>query len=301
MKDSNNLIRTVAITGASGLLGRYLSNYFRKNEWQVNALVRNVAAYPFKVQGIKIFKCDLPEVIDQESIKSIDVLIHCAYMTRFTNIEEAKRVNEEGTMKLYDLARKMGVKKFVFVSSRAARAGAKSYYARSKYKIEQRLDSANDLIIRPGLVLSSEAGLFARMVKQTRKLPFVPLFGGGNQRFNTIHIEDLCKIFGWAVENNLSGVINAAESEGITMRELLRAVLEESGQNKPLVSVPGRPFVALLQLLEFFKFKLPVSSENLRGLLNRDSIDAPLDDRLKQGGIKIRSARESIKDLMVSG
>ena len=114
---------------------------------------------------------------------------------------------------------------------------------------------------------------------------------------NTVHVNDLCRVFEWAVRNKLTGIISVAESESIEMIELYRSVLRELGQKKVILPVPGKPFVLLLQLLEVLKSKLPVSSENLRGLLNRDKMDYPADERLQESGIKIMSAHESIKAL----
>ena len=298
MNDSINRTKTVAITGATGLLGRYLCNYFHSKGWHVNALVRDVSKYPFSEKGINVFKCVLPDTIDLKSIESVDVIIHCAYMTRFTNLEEAVRVNEVGTVKLHEAARSAGVKKFVFISSRAARQNAQSYYAKSKFRMESMMDESRDLIVRPGLILASDGGLFYRIVNQVKRFPVIPVFGGGGQKLYTIHIEDLCEVIGWAIEQRTSGVITVTESEGITMKELLNAVLEALGQKKPVVSFPGKPILLLLQILEFLSLTLPVSSESLRGLLNREGIETACSEIVKHSGIRIRPVREHITNLI---
>jgi nucleoside-diphosphate-sugar epimerase len=261
-------------------------------------MVRDVSKYPFTSEGINVFNCVLPDNINPKGIENVDVLIHSAYMTRYTNLEDAVRVNESGTSNLYKAAHNTGVKKFVFISSRAARQNARSYYAQSKFRIESKMDVSSDLIVRPGLILASDGGLFSRIVNQVKSLPVVPVFGDGLQRLNTVHIDDVCKVIDWALEKNISGIITVAETEGITMKELLRAVLRQLGGKKPIVSVPGKPIVLFLQLLESLKLKLPVSSENLRGLLNRDEIESLPADNLNQSGIKIRGALESIKSLI---
>jgi len=290
--------RTVAITGASGLIGRHLCDHFCQLGWSVHALVRDISCYPYSSEGIKVFRCDLPDYIDSGSIDSADTLIHCAYMTRFTNLKDSERVNEEGTMKLYNAAKSAGVAKFVFVSSMAVSANAESYYAQSKMHMEAYLDQSTDLIVRPGLVLAANGGLFNRMMGQVVKWPVIPVFGGGRQLVFTVHIDDLCNVFSWALGNDISGIVAVADTKGIMMKDFIRLIIENMGLKKLLLPVPGMPFVLLLQLAELFKFRLPVSSENLRGLLNRDRMDLPEDDRLKQSSIRIRSASDSIKDLI---
>jgi hypothetical protein len=82
------------------------------------------------------------------------------------------------------------------------------------------------------------------------------------------------------------------------MKELLSTVLKQLEQKKPIISVPGKPVLVMLRLLESFKLKLPVSSENLRGLLNRDNLEIECSESIKQSGIKIRHFQESINDLI---
>ena len=130
------------------------------------------------------------------------------------------------------------------------------------------------------------------------RLPVIPAFGGGRQNFRTIHIDDLCKVFDWSIENNLRGIVVAADPQGITMKEMLRTVLDRLGKRKIILYVPVMPFILILQLLEYLKLKLPVSSENLRGLLNRDEIDSFSPENIKHVEVKIRGALESIEDLI---
>ncbi len=298
MNKSTDHKQTIAITGATGLLGRHLCDYFHARGWRVHALIRDTLKYPFNEKGIRVYKCDLPDNIDPNALESVNVLIHCAYMTRFTNIEEARRVNEEGTKKLYKVAKDARIKQFIFVSSRAARPEAQSYYAQSKYKLELMMDLSKDLIVRPGLILANDGGLFFRIVSLVKRLPFVPVFGGGQQKLNTIHVEDLCRVFEWALDKRICGTISAAESESITMKELLLTVQAQLGQNKFIISVPGKPVLLLLQLLESLKIKAPISSESLRGLLNREDMGIACSENLKQSGIRIRDVRENIIDLI---
>jgi len=298
MSGSKDRKRTVVVTGAAGLLGRHLCDHFRARGWEVRALDLDTRQYPFSEDGIAVYRLDLPDFIDPESVEAADVLIHCAYMTRFTNLREAKRVNEVGTTRLYEAARAGAVKKFVFISSTVARPDAESYYARSKYKLEQTMDPSRDVIIRPGLILAGDGGLFHRIAEQVRRLPVIPVFDGGGQLLRTVHIDDLCGVIDWILETDLRGVITVSESEGITMKELLRVVLRRMGKSKPIVSVPGRPFVPVLEFLESLKLRLPVSSENLRGLLGVGEGQSPCSEEIARSGMRIRPARESLEDLI---
>ena len=86
-----------------------------------------------------------------------------------------------------------------------------------------------------------QQGLFNRIVNPIQKLPVIPAFDGGRQKMNTVHVNDLCRVFEWAVRNKLTGIISVAESESIEMIELYRSVLRELGQKKVILPVPGKP------------------------------------------------------------
>jgi nucleoside-diphosphate-sugar epimerase len=151
----------LAVTGASGFIGMHLCEHFRRLGWEVRALVRNPAAYPWKVAGMRAFPCCLPETVDEGGLVGARVLVHCAYTTRFTDLEQAERVNDLGTRRVLELARKAGVERFLFVSSQSAHEEAESYYGRSKLALEKVLSPERDLIFRSGLVLGKAgSGLF---------------------------------------------------------------------------------------------------------------------------------------------
>lgn len=287
--------RTVAITGASGLLGRHLCDHFRRVGWEVRALVRQTSGYPFVEAGICRYRFLLPGHIEQEALRGADVLIHCAYMMRFTNLPEARQVDEEGTRRLLAAAREAGVECFVFVSSTSAHAAAESYYGRSKHALEQIMDPMRDLIVRPGLILAADEGLFHRVAELIRRTGLVPLFWGGRQIVQTVHVDDLCTAFERSLDRDLRGVITVAEPEGLTMQELLRLTAERLGRPYLMLPLPAAPMLTLLRLIERAGVPLPISSENLLGLKSLRHVSTAAD--LERLGQRVRTARESLASL----
>lgn len=288
--------RTIAITGATGLLGRALCREFARSGWNVRAGVRHPADYQPPAPGVTPFECLLPERIAEAGLRGADVCIHAAYVTRFTNLAEARRVNEDGTRAVLELARRCGVRQFVFLSTCSAHEGARSYYGRSKFLLEQSLDLQRDLVLRPGLVLAN-GGLFARMCDWVRNSRVVPVFGGGKQLVQTIHIDDFCAAMLRAVELEKTGRIVLAETPATTMRELLEAMAQRLRRRPWFLAVPVTPVLAVLRATEALGLRLPVSSENLLGVLSATYQDP---SRAAELGVRIRSFRESI-DVLSSG
>jgi NADH dehydrogenase len=285
----------VAVTGATGLVGSCLCDYFRRKGWAVRALARRVDAYPFEREGVKFFRCVLPEDIEDGAFAGVDVVFHAAYMTVFRGVNYGKRVNEEGTRRVLDEARSAGVSKFVFVSSMSAQPAALSYYGRSKYELEQILDPARDLILRPGLVLASSGGLFCKMRDEVARGRFFPVFDGGRQIVQTVHIDDLCEAAFRAVERGITGVVSVAEPKGVEMRELVGEIAKCLGRNPKFISLPHKPVVALLKAAEAVGLRLPISSENVLGLVALKYADTTGD--LAKLGMSVRNAYETLDAL----
>ncbi|MCB2155837.1 NAD(P)-dependent oxidoreductase [bacterium] len=289
------MTRTIAITGATGLLGSHLAAAFAERGWNVRAGVRRPQTYAPPGDGVSPFQCELPGGIDPTGLEGVDVLLHAAYDTKFRSKKQAVRVNYNGTRELLRLADEAEIPRRVFISSCSAHPLALSFYGRSKLALEKEFRRDGDLILRPGLIVAS-GGLFGRMADTVRKSRIVPLFDGGKQVVQTIHIDDVCEAIVRAVERDETGRFVLAETDGISMRELMRLMAEAQDHRPLFVSVPSLPVLACLKIAEMFRIPLPVSSENLLGLRSMVHQDArPSLDRL---GVSIRPARESIRDIL---
>ncbi len=196
---------------------------------------------------------------------------------------------------MLNACRRAGVRTFVFISSTSAHAGALSYYGRSKFALEKELDPQRDLVIRPGLILGP-GGLFGRLCDSVRRSRLIPLFDGGRQVVQTIHLEDLCQMIVLAVERGLTGHLVLAEPQGMLMRDLLALMAHKMNKHPLFVALSIGPTLALLRLVESFHIRLPVSSENLLGL--RAMVHQESAQDLAQLGVTVRSARESLDEIL---
>lgn len=290
-------MKTVLVTGANGFLGSAICDELAANGYTVRGLVRDSSRYPFRASGIQLFKADLPDSVDAAAFTGVDIVIHAAYMTQFTNLAEAQRVNHEGTLRVQALSREAGVAQFVFISSAGVSAEAESYYSRSKYALEQIMDPHKDTIIRPGFIIGpGSGGPFNRMKDTLRQTGIVPIFDGGHQILQTIHIEDLCKAIRLAVEKQLTGILVVAEPDGVEMRDFFKRLGEYIGRSPRLVPLPLLPLLLMLRITEKLGIKLPISSENLLGLKHLKHM--PSADSLARIGIEVRSAEESLRAVL---
>src|SRR5262249_27327069 len=287
--------RAVAVTGASGFLGRALCVQLAARGFRVRPLVRDPAA--FSLPGVAgAARCDLPEVLDESALAGASAIVHCAYATRETDLERAQRVNEDGTRLVLDAARRVGVPRFVLVSTVAAYEGAPSYYARSKWMLERLLDPARDVVIRPGLIVGRGGhGLFQQLLDNMRRLHVVPVFGRGRQPVQTVYLDDLCEAIGRVLERDLDGAFNVAEPVPVTFRDFLRAMAARSGTRCVFVPLPERPVLAAVRMLEALRVPFPLRSEGILGLRGMRTVETA--DALRRLGMRVRTAGESLAEV----
>ncbi|MBI5153913.1 NAD-dependent epimerase/dehydratase family protein [Candidatus Poribacteria bacterium] len=287
--------RVVCITGANGFLGAELCRRFFQAGWEVRAGVRHPESYRAIDPRQPVFHCDLPDRLNEGGFVGADVCIHAAYSTRGADAETARRVNEAGSRAVLAACRGAGVGHLVFVSSCSAHEAALSYYGRSKFAFEQQLDPGRDLAIRPGLIIG-RGGLFERMCETIRSSGVIPLFDGGRQIVQTIHLDDAARGIVLAVEQNRTGRIVLAEPEGIEMRELLRAVAGHLGRKPLFVPFPAGLALAVMRAIEAVGVRLPVTSENLLGLKGMIHQESAAD--LASLGLVVHTALQSVAEVL---
>ena len=77
------------------------------------------------------------------------------------------------------------------------------------------------VLLRPGIVLSNEGGALAEFKKPV-KAGIATFFGSGEQVISWIHIDDLCRIVGHAIEKDrIRGEYNAVAPEPVTNKHLM--------------------------------------------------------------------------------
>jgi uncharacterized protein (TIGR01777 family) len=75
--------------------------------------------------------------------------------------------------------------------------------------------------LRTGIVLSNNGGAFVEF-KKSLKFGVASILGNGKQIISWIHIDDLCKLYINAIENeNLNGSYNAVSPEPVSNKELI--------------------------------------------------------------------------------
>lgn len=287
---------TVVVTGANGYLGRPLCRRLAERGFDVRALVRDPAA----MADVPAGRLDLPDVLDETMLAGAGAVVHAAYATKETDVARARRVNEDGTRRVLAAARAAGVGRVVFVSTVDARPDAPSYYARSKHALEALFDPARDLVVRPGFILAREgAGRFQELVGSMRRTGVVPLFGGGRQLLQTVHVDDVAEALARALARDVTGAINVAEPDPLPLADFFRQVAARAGIRCRFVSLPFAPVLAALSVIETLGLPFPLRRESVLAL--RGLRPVPVADDLRRLDLRVRPAAESLADVLGGG
>jgi nucleoside-diphosphate-sugar epimerase len=282
----------VVVTGASGMIGRHLCAFLARRGREVRALVRDPDAFARLRPGIRAGRCDLPDVLDESLLAGAEAVVHCAYPTRLTDVAAIRRIEEGGMRRIVDASRRAGAR-VVFVSTIVADPNAPSQYGRGKHALEAQLDPTRDAVIRSGLVLAREGqGLFQQMRDAARTTHVLPVFAGGRQPLQTVHVDDLCAAFARVLDGGLTGTFNVAEPDPLTMAAFLRAMAARLRTRLILLRLPFAPMLALVRTCEGLGVSLPLRSESLLGIKALRRV--PVTDDLRRLGIAVRSAQESL-------
>jgi nucleoside-diphosphate-sugar epimerase len=282
---------TVVVTGAGGFLGGHLCRTLAARGWQVRALARHPEGV--SLPGVQVGRADLPDVVDASLLHGADVVVHAAWATRETDPVRADRQNVEGTARLLAAAREAGVGRLVFVSSVAAAADAPNHYGRAKHAAEALLDPSRDLVVRPGTILArGGGGIFGLMRDLMQKLHVVPLFGGGRQPLQTVHVDDLCEAIARAIERDVTGAVNVAEPSPKSFREVLEMTAARMKVRCLFVPLPFGPALAVVRTVERMGLPSPLRSESLLGMKGLRAVAVEAD--LARLGVRVRGVEESL-------
>ena len=240
--------KQILITGGTGFIGTHLSEILMRDGHYLTIVTRSPEAHKSEeAKNQKFISWDeLSTVMD-----SIDVVINMAgenlFGQRWTSEVKEKLYNSriKSTRKLVDAIRASLSKPEVFISTSGV-----NYYGDSADEViteesepgddflanlcidwEKEAEQASELgvrvvIARFGIVLEKNGGVIEKM-----KLPFQLFVGGpvgsGDQYMPWIHMDDLCSILIYAMENEkLKGPLNACSPEPVTMNEFADALGE---------------------------------------------------------------------------
>lgn len=231
-------MKTILITGGTGLVGSRLSQLLLAKNYQVRFLSRNKQQIP----NIEVFEWDIKEgYIDPAAFEGVESIVHLAGAGVADKAwsEARKKVilesRTQSTSLLNKYLKDLTPKPKSFISASAiglygldtgetllkenAPAGS-DFLANVTRAWEDEVEQITQIGLRTaklriGIVLSEKGGALEKIAQPIR-FGLGAALGSGKQYLSWIHIDDLCRMFIHAIENEeVKGAYNAVASKPV--------------------------------------------------------------------------------------
>ena len=239
---------TLAITGATGFVGRRLLDRAIADGHRVRALTRRLQE---PRDGVTWVDGALDRADSLASlVEGADTVIHVAGVLNAPDDAGFEAGNVTGTAAVLATAETAEVKRFVHVSSLAAREPGLSMYGASKARSEAIVEASplSTVIVRPPAVYGPGDGETLDLFKMARRgLILMPPAG----RLSLIHVDDLADLLLALAASDDRGVIEPDDghSGGWTHRAFGEALGQAVGRSALTLPTP-RPLLALAALVD---------------------------------------------------
>ena len=280
-------MKRILVTGGTGLIGKALVEELLKQGYAVIILSRNPEKYVSDNSMKSFAKWDIEkQVIDLDAIRNADMIIHLAGASVAEKRWTEKRKKEIfdsrvlGGEFLYKILSENENKVQAFFCASAigwygeqANQSIKAFIetdppaddflgetCRRWEEVNGKLAGLNKrtVIFRIGILLANEGGFLKEFQKPIR-FGIAPILGNGKQIVSWIHIDDLVRLFLYAIKNeNISGIYNAVSNEPTSMKQIVLQYAEK---------LRGRFFVPIFVPSFFIKIILgEMSTEILKSV-----------------------------------
>lgn len=245
----------ILITGATGFLGKRIVDLLKKEGGnEIYALARNQkSAKNIEKMGIKVVYGDLGEpAVLKKSLEELspNAIIHlAAEIATQRNTKLLWQVNHEGTKNLYEAAKDLGLKCFLFAStvvvgeaggellSEEKPLNVETEYGKTKQASESMLlkayqtESFPVVILRPSHIYGP-GGWFADLIKDM-KIGLFRIPGSGKNYWDVVHVDDVAAAFVKALHSGKAGEIyHIADDTPVLMQDFFNEAGHYLGKRK---------------------------------------------------------------------
>ncbi|MEO0612655.1 MAG: NAD(P)-dependent oxidoreductase [Pseudomonadota bacterium] len=259
--------QTVGITGATGFVGAAITEVLRAAGFHIRVLVRNPDRLAVDRTGLEVCIGDLGDrAAVAQFVDGLDHIVHCAGLTHARDRADFYRVNVDGASALAaafvsadpnaqggerDQRGSGHGRRFVQISSLAARQPSVSTYADSKFQSEGAVRAAfpdgGDQGSAPAWVCLRAPALYGP--RDTATLPFfksvksgfAPIPGGVKTRASILHVDDFARAVAVAISGAAPGVVYEVgdqNPDGHSWQEIAEACAAGQGVGVRIVPLP---------------------------------------------------------------
>lgn len=276
-------MKTIAIAGASGFIGKHLINQILKDtDFKILALSRSDKES--KLERVSWRKCDLFSVLDiEKAISGADYLIYLVHsMQPSAHLDQASFSD-------YDLiladnfgraARKLGITNTIYLGGLIPKEKELSTHLQSRLEVEQALaeNIENYTFIRAGLILGYGGSSFHILLNLVRRLPILICPRWTRNKTSPIHIDQVTRTIVEILRlgDHKKKIYDLASKDSMSYLDVLKLTAKELGLKRIFINFP----VSLIYLSRLWVSLISGASrmlvyplvESLKHTLNADPV-----------------------------
>jgi len=245
----------IVVTGGTGFIGReVVERLLETGDDEVVVTTRHPDRDPWggRVRLVQAYAGD--HVSLGKAFMGADVVVHAIQFPNHPVEDPSKgrtylEVDGRGTTLAAQTAKKLGVRRFVYVSGAGAGQGRPQPWFQAKDMAEAAIANTGmeHVFLRPSWIYGPRDRSMNRFVSFCRHLPVVPVIGNGKTPVFPIYVKDVarCVVESARREDATARKLDLGGPQRMTMDEVIRAIQDVLGRRRPLLHHP----VGLMKVL----------------------------------------------------
>ena len=245
----------IVVTGGTGFIGReVVERLLETGDDEVVVTTRHPDRDPFggRVSLVQAFAGD--HVSLGKAFMGADVVVHAIQFPNHPVEDPSKgrtylEVDGRGTTLAAQTAKKLGVRRFVYLSGAGAGQGRPQPWFRAKDMAEAAIAGTGmeHVFLRPSWIYGARDRSMNRFVFFCRRLPVVPVIGNGKTPVYPIFVKDVARCIVDSVrrEDATAKALDLGAPPRLTMNEVIRTIQGVLHRRRPLLHHP----VGLMKVL----------------------------------------------------
>lgn len=276
-----NVPKLVTVFGGSGFLGRHVVRSLARRGFRVRVAVRRPDLAFFlqplgNVGQISFAQANLRYRASVDAaVKGSDHVINCVGLLYPSGRNTFDAVQDFGARAIAEAARAQGCG-LTQISAIGADVDSPSVYAKSKGRAERSILATvpDAVIIRPSVIFGPEDTFYNRFAEMMLSMPFLPLIGGGQTRFQPVFVDDVAEAVARSVEGRVPGgkIYEFGGPEVKSLKDIYEEIMAITYREKRMATLPFGLASLIGSVNSLIPFVKPTITSDQVTLLRSDNV-----------------------------